>query len=74
MGASLTAKALARAMGVPVQTVLRWLRVWRDLRVEGIALVPSKGRYGARYVIDRSVVDRWRSGLLPEPFQSQAAA
>lgn len=54
-------------MRVPEATVRRWLRHWHALGVAGIHRVPSRGRYGCRYVAALDLVERWRRCELPAP-------
>lgn len=68
----LSPDAIASAMGVPRRTAVRWLRVWHALGVEGIHLVPSRGRYGRRYLVEPAVLKRWLDCELPAPHASAA--
>jgi hypothetical protein len=57
----------ARAMRVPPTSVRRWLRVWHAAGVPGIRTVPSRGRYGVRYIVHPEVPARWLRGEMPDP-------
>lgn len=54
-------------MEQPESTVRDWLRAWHALGVVGIRLVRSRGRYGARYLVARSVLSQWLACDLPVP-------
>lgn len=65
-GDEITSRAFALAIGVPHQTALRWLLQWRAAGVAGIRLVPSRGRYGARYALAADLPRRYLAGRLPD--------
>lgn len=59
------AAVLAR---VPYRTFARWCAAWLARGVEGIYVETARARAGRRYVVDRSVVDRWLACELPTPY------
>ncbi len=65
--------AIADALGVPRQTARNWLASWWAQRTPGVALEPSRGRSGWRWVLTRAFVARWKRGHVPRP-QSGALA
>lgn len=65
--------AIAEALGVPRQTARNWLASWWAKSVAGVAVEPSRGRSGLRWVVDRAFVARWKRGHVPRP-QSGAQA
>ena len=70
----LSSRELASALRVPHPTVLRWLRAWCALGVEGVRRVPAAGRHGVRYVASAELPARWKRGALPAPRLPRAPA
>lgn len=62
----LSVAELALAMYRPERTVRYWLAIWRAAKVPGIDVVQLQGSASA-YVVDRSLLTRWRAGRLPAP-------
>jgi hypothetical protein len=63
----LDASDVAEVMRFTRRSALSALARWFKLGVEGIYLVPSRGRYGKRYVCDPSLMERWLDCSLPDP-------
>jgi len=59
------AATLAR---VPYRTFARWVAAWLARGVDGIHVETARARAGRRYVVDRSVVERWLACELPTPY------
>jgi hypothetical protein len=69
----MNARELAVALRTSERTVRRWLAAWLALGVEGVELVPAANSRGAEYRVARSLVARWKRGLLPAPRMPRAA-
>lgn len=54
----------AEACGVPYRTFARYVERWSLRRVDGITVTRARARAGRRYVIDASIVERWRACTL----------
>lgn len=53
---------------VPYATFARWVAAWHLRGVDGVRVVTARARAGRRYVVDRSVVERWLDCELPTPY------
>jgi len=72
-GAELDAAQFASAIAVPYSTVARWLPAWLALGVEGVRVVPSRGRGGRAYRVCATLPQRWLACELPDPCARRAA-
>lgn len=59
----------AKLAGVPYSTFARWVAVWRIRGVEGVTVQRARAHAGRRYVVDRSVVERWLACELATPYR-----
>lgn len=58
----------ARSLDIPYPTLARWVLVWYARGVEGIERVTARAHAGKRWVIDPSVLARYRDCELPAPY------